>query len=697
VDRPASGSPKQSYKIELWNDELEDRDVSIFGLPADSDWILYGPYNFDPAMIRNPFLYTLSNRIGLWAAWPRFIEVFLNTRTGVVMGPVPTGGSYWGVYVFMEKIKRHRGRVDIDRLGPDDVAEPEVSGGYILKIDRADPGDSGFAAAGTTLLFVDPKEEVIERRPEQITWIRNFMNGMRTTLASSDPETGYPSTIDVDSWIDHHILNVFAQNVDALRLSGYMFKRRDGLLEMGPIWDFDRSMDSTDSRDNNPRAWDGTGDATRMFSCPWWSTLFQDPDFDRRYQARWRELRRGEFGTENLVALVDSMADELREAQVRNFARWNISRRGGWEGEIEIMRNWMRNRAEWIDTQFVSRPIIDPPGGNFEAPVEVTLSHDGEPSARMFYTLDRTDPRESPTAVEYQGVPVRLENNTMIQARLFDGSIWSEMVTEAYVFEIPTITVTEIMFNPSGGTNFEFIELYNLGDESVPLRLAGFTRGVSFRFPADGPEFLEPGATVVVANDLDSFRSRYPSETLDLSGGFAGSLNDTSESLRFVGSVDEDVFRITYRDSWYPDTTDGQGHSLVLIDPTTPLDRLGEASRWRPSSFADGSPGVLDPEKPDGGQIPGDASQDGLFNLSDGIRVLLFLFEGGRTLPCGDGTASAVSNARLFDLNSDFRINVADVLLMLEYLFQGGPALTLGSECVGIRDCPDVCGASADL
>ena len=42
-------------------------------------------------------------------------------------------------------------RVDVERLPEEVSAEPGITGGYMLKIDRADPGDNGFSAAGQQL------------------------------------------------------------------------------------------------------------------------------------------------------------------------------------------------------------------------------------------------------------------------------------------------------------------------------------------------------------------------------------------------------------------------------------------------------------------------------------------------------------------------------------------------------------------
>jgi hypothetical protein len=104
--------------------------------------------------------------------------------------------------------------------------------------------------------------------------------------------TGYHAYIDVDSWIDHHILNVLGRNVDAIRLSGYFFKDRNKKIEFGPIWDFDRAMgtgkpDETDInyRSYNPREWlnqaggDRGTDFFRYATHQWWGRLFEDVDF----------------------------------------------------------------------------------------------------------------------------------------------------------------------------------------------------------------------------------------------------------------------------------------------------------------------------------------------------------------------------------------------------------------------------------
>jgi hypothetical protein len=232
----------------------------------------------------------------------------------------------------------------------------------MLKIDRKDPGDTGFDVHGTRLLHVYPKESEITG--PQAAWIADYMRDFVDALEGpgfDDPERGYARYIDVGAWIDHHILNVLAKNVDALRLSTHMHKARNGRLAMGPIWDFDRSMDSRDDRDDDPRGWSGSRDATDFLEFSWWGRLFEDAGFRDRYRDRWAELRRGPLRTERVRATIASLASEVAEAEERNFERWPLHRRGGLEGEVGLIDDWLSARLEWLDEEIDVDPGSEPP------------------------------------------------------------------------------------------------------------------------------------------------------------------------------------------------------------------------------------------------------------------------------------------------------------------------------------------------
>lgn len=429
----SSGFSKKAFSIEAWNEFNRNKDISPLGLPEESDWILNARSVFDRSLMRNAFIYELSNQVGRYAVRTRFVELFKDDNGG----DLSFSSDYDGVYTFMEKISRDPERVDVERLPASVNSEPGIKGGYMLKIDRLDPGDGGLSAGGRTLGWVYPKEEDVSSA--QATWIRNYINDMNSALNApnyADPIEGYEKYIDVDSWIDHHLLNVLTLNADALRLSTYFFKAREGKLEFGPIWDFDRSMESTDGRDNNPSTWQG---GTNYFTYPWWNRLFTDENFWQRYIDRYFELRQGAFSTSNVHAIIDGMASELSEAQVRNFQRWNDQPRfGGYQGEVNHLKNWLATRLSWMDNQFAPVPRSSRPSGVYQPGSSVSLTANLRAGQKIYYTLDGTDPRPTTAGSTVQGTllfdesqPVRVHIPTANIGTAWRGG--SEFVDSAWI------------------------------------------------------------------------------------------------------------------------------------------------------------------------------------------------------------------------------------------------------------------------
>lgn len=618
------GYPKSSFAVEFHDDFDANKDVSLLGMPDGADWVLYAPNNFEPILIHNPLAYELSNQIGRYAPRTRFVEVYLNTGGGAV-----SSANYNGIYVLEEKIKRGKDRVDVDKLEPEHVNPPQVTGGYMMKIDRLGPGENGFGAAGQSMAYVDPSETEIElpQRTPQRQYLTSYMNSFGTALNSSsytNPLTGFRAYVDVDPWIDHHILNVLSFNVDALRLSAYFYKPRNGKLAFGPIWDFDRALGSTDGRDSNPRVWRSqSGDlGTDFFNYPWWGRMFTDADFWQRWIDRWQELRTDRFAQTNLNALVDSLCNQVRSSQPRELARWGVQPRGGtYQAEIDYSKNWLTARANFIDTNFLARPVLSRVGGPITAGTSLTIS--GPSGATIYYTLDGSDPRQSggglsPNALTYSG-PILLNNNARVVARARNlshanltgannppiSSPWSGVVAATFVVQTPPLIITEIMYHPepppAGNTNdaenFEYIELRNRGASTLNLVGFSFTNGIDYTFTAASSiTNLAAGQRVLLVRNRPAFTSRYPALT-NIAGEYVGNLDNAGERLALIGSLMEPIHDFRYENSWYP-ITDGPGFSLVVVDENAALSAWTNKTGWRPSGVVGGSPGQPDSTPP---------------------------------------------------------------------------------------------------
>jgi hypothetical protein len=241
---------------------------------------------------------------------------------------------------------------------------------------------------------------------EQKDWIKGYINEFEAALYGpnfTDPIDGYAKYIDVDSFIDTHILVELTKNIDGFRLSTYMYKDRGGKMNMGPVWDYNLSLGNADYLEG----WEPTGWYYELISAgdyPWWRRLFEDPKFQLRYADRWFILRRSLFETPMLLQDIDDVVELLSEAQVRNFDRWKILGTYVWPNwfiaqtyneEIDWMKDWLQKRSAWMDTQIgavyaTAPPFFSPQGGRIQPGSDLAMHTS---FGTIYYTLDGTDPR----------------------------------------------------------------------------------------------------------------------------------------------------------------------------------------------------------------------------------------------------------------------------------------------------------------
>lgn len=453
--------PKHSYHFQTKLEGESSRKVALLGFPKDSDWVLYAPY-VDKSLMRDVLGYELSNQIGRWAARTRFVEVFLNDS-----GKKLTQRNYIGVYVFEEKIKRGKNRVDVKKLTPEDNGEPNITGGYIIKKDHADHIDdpdpsipilgglgrrkevSFHSSRGGQFFYVEPKGDVITE--EQKAWLKQYINQFERVLYSDDfkdPKTGYAAYIDPDSFIDHHLLVELSKNIDGFRFSTFYYKDRGGRLNMGPIWDWNLCFGNAMPREGfNPEGWYWPQLDDRQYS--WFRRLFQDPDFAQRYVDRWGQLRTNQVSIVKILGRVDELAALLNEAQARNFRRWRVLGRSVWPNafvgqsftdEVGFLKQWIRQRIEWMDQEFLFPPTFSRRGGAANAGAKLELR---ARQGKVYYTLDGSDPRApggaiSPAAKLYRSSIV-LQTTATVVCRAMDDSRWSYPALSQFLVASPAV------------------------------------------------------------------------------------------------------------------------------------------------------------------------------------------------------------------------------------------------------------------
>ena len=364
-----NNSPKKPYSFRTLEERLrkggKKRKVSLLGMGRDNNWALLAPYA-DKSLLRDVLTFELARPWMEYVPQGRHCELFID-------------GTYYGVYVLSEVVTKGRYRLDLQ--GPGESGDA-LTGDYLMEVDCNDEATytSKWHPVDTTgkpyndlrILFQykSPDRENMSRA--QLNYIHRSIDAMEQALATGD----YSRYIDVMSFIDYQLIMEMCHNIDAYRLSGKFYKRRDGVdprFKMA-IWDTDLAYGNADHREGwRHDTWMYQNNNTlyaekEIYLVPfWWYRLNNDPSYTAQLKARWAEYRSTNLSNERVMATVDSLAAVLTScgAEQRNsqaWPRWGVKVwpnhyvATGYDDEIDYIKQWLTLRLAWMDEKLGYQP-----------------------------------------------------------------------------------------------------------------------------------------------------------------------------------------------------------------------------------------------------------------------------------------------------------------------------------------------------
>jgi len=339
-------APKKQYGFSTKKaDNISNNNVSLLGLPGENDWILNGMV-FEPSLIRDYICFNLSRRIGEYATRTVYCEVVIN-------------GLYKGLYLLQEKIKAGPDRVDVIKIGTADNALPDLTGGYITKSDKTTGGDPvawtmSSYLSGYDVAFIHelPKPEYVTSK--QHFYIKSEFEKLSTTASGNDISfvSGYPSVIDIPSFVDYIIINELSANADAYQYSTFYHKDRNGKLRAGPIWDLNLTFGNDLFFWGFDRSWTNTWQFSNGDNegPKFWRDLFNNPKFRCYLSKRWNELIQPDnpLNFSSIETLIDQTVATISEAVTRENTRWGTA--SDFESEIIKIKSFIQERIVWMTT-----------------------------------------------------------------------------------------------------------------------------------------------------------------------------------------------------------------------------------------------------------------------------------------------------------------------------------------------------------
>ncbi len=335
--------PKKGYKVTtLLADNVTNNNVALLGMPAENDWILNG-LAFDPSLIRDYLAYNLSRQMGNYAPRTQYCEVLIN-------------GEYKGLYLLQENIKADSNRVNILKITTTDISGDNLTGGYITKADKTTGGDpvawTTTAYNGQDVNYIHDLPKPEDVTTEQDNYIFTQFTNLQTALTSNNLTllNGYPTRIDIPSFVDFMISNDFAANADGYQLSTYFHKDRKGKLRAGPIWDFNLTWGNDLFQYGLDRSkyytWqflNGDNEGSKF-----WRDLFNNAIFKCYLSKRFNQLTQAgqPLNTTVLNTFIDNTITLINEAMVRENQKWNTIPNNPLE--IANLKTFIIDRTNWM-------------------------------------------------------------------------------------------------------------------------------------------------------------------------------------------------------------------------------------------------------------------------------------------------------------------------------------------------------------
>lgn len=618
-----------------------------FGTGSNYGWYRESSYSngrFN-TMCRDMFCRDTQGAMGQPYTKSRFYHLYLN-------------GHYWGVYYSEE---RAEAEFAASYMGGDDKDYDAVKCGNHVSDFQTEATDGTLDAW-------------------RVLWekVRAIGNGNTSNAAyfeiqgrnpdgTRNPEL--PVLLDVDNLIDEMLVIFYSGDGDAV-LSSFLGHnkpnnwfsvfRRDGAHGFRFfIRDAEHTLGAPSWVVNQTGPWGGSNKTNFAYSNPQW--MHEDLMRNAEYKLRFADhvhrhfFNDGALTPARCVERFQRRANQVEKAMKAESARWGDAQSitglpaghprrytpEDWTAAINLVKNNImpgrtatvlgQLRADGLypsvaAAEFKDHATGEPRHGGEVAPgFQLAIT---APAGAVYYTLDGSDPRSPATngpsanAALYAG-PVALNKGTRVNARVLNGGQWSALASAYFIVgAVPAtaenLTISQLHYNPLGGSDYEYIEFLNIGTRPVDLTGVRVREGVAFDFPEG--TVLEPGGRLQVVSNPAAFATLYADHPTRVAGAYEGNLSNSGERLLITSDTRGVVKDFDYSDTApWPEAADGDGFALELSNPfANPA--LGEAANWRASATLHGAPGRGGDGSGDNGPVftgnpAADADGDGLSAL----------------------------------------------------------------------------------
>ncbi|MCK5147944.1 CotH kinase family protein [bacterium] len=428
---------------------------------------------------------------------------------------------------------------------------------------------------------------------------QNLLTYIRSNDLSNDIHYNYvKSMIDITGCMNYFIAQIYFRNHDWLHQNIKFWREQSSTgkyrwLLYDTDWGFGGEVhEGEEQYTTNSIAWaQNQGEASDFLV-----NLLKNDNFKNEFAQRMITHLNLTFNPHRVLQIIETLMMRIFPEMERQVNRWGaITDMAYWEEQIEVLREFARERSGWMITHLYS---------SFELPDTTELIVEvSDPMAGYVKVMDTPVPVPIDAGPWFKNIPIKLQAVARAGYK-FSGwhgnySVETDTVTISItdttwmfaVFEAsskPSLVISEIHYNASKtlqgiDDDYEFIELINTGSEKINLTGWQFNKGLTFTFPANS--YINPAEAVVIASN----KATYENNGYQVFQFTDGSLTNSGEKIWLVNSTGMVMDSVDYDDQApWATTPDGDGPSLELRDLL--LDN-GVAANWQASSEVGGTPG----------------------------------------------------------------------------------------------------------
>lgn len=607
---PNAASDNPHFGANFWQDWEKPAHVEIYNLDRQlvlnqgAGTKIYGAWSRAHAQKSMAFYARSSYGDGSFS-YPLFSEKEISKYEAFVMR---NGGNDWSHGMFRDGLSAYlTARMNVDHQ----AYEPYVmylNGEYWGIMNMREKINENFIAENHHVYpddvnIVEGNRVPVQGSPDSYIQMYNYIAA--TDFSNSSAYAQIQTLMDIQNFISFWAVNVYIDNKDwpgnnnkfwSTNAPGSLYRWISFDTDFGyGIWD------NSAYTYNTLRF--SLGEINPTWANPDWATLIvrkllANDDFKRKFINEFADRMNTVYHEDNMIPVIDSFQQRIYLDASDHFSRWTSSM-GSWQNEVNKMKNFFRERPEYMRQQLMDRFLIS---GTHDIEVDVLDPGSG------YVHLNGIDLREFPfTGTYFDKNPVDL---IAVPAPGFVFSHWEGDVdspdsdTIQYDMKAPAsftavfkavdypvhIVINEINYFSGTLKNTEdWVELYNRSGVTVDLShwtVWDQTSGDNFEIPAG--TILPVSGYLVLSRHRPDFKRFYP-ELRPLLGDLPFGIDNTMDGIALCepdGKI-HDIVNFESSSPW-PTEPNGTGATLELVN--SGLDNT-LAANWRASLTEGGTPG----------------------------------------------------------------------------------------------------------